>query len=403
MKQLLLFPTFIFCLLVSFSGYSQYKIEEQRHYSYEDNTSEWEYDAAMEYSYDNEGDKETSLLTLGMPDSENVMRVDNQYNANNLIISSVTYYWDDTEMLWQDTSKTDYDYDGANLITKTSQGNNFGTSTYSNTYRIGYTYSGANMTSETRQNWNNTTKEWVNDERDLYEYSGSDVTLYTEQEWENGVWVNDEETKIDYESAGKPSQTIVREWNSGINDWELDERVTYSYSGNLMTEALGEDYIGGAWVLDHRTQFTYENGLLTEMVYQERKGNAWESDDRYLYTYDANGNNTLFIIEEWDNEDEEWELESKIETDYSSVKAFALSSESFDIDEFKIYPNPASNVIHISSVQPIEKMELYDVLGKKVRSSSNMKQLNVESLKSGMYMLRVYDKKSSTTKKIVIK
>lgn len=400
MKQVLLFTTFILSLLVSFSGYSQYKIEEQRHYSYE-NIPEEAHEMTMKYTYGNEGDKETSLLTLSMPDSENVMRVDSQYNANNLIISSITYYWDDSEMLWQDISKTVYEYDGANVITKTSQGNIFGTSTYSNSSRVLYTYSGANNTSETRQNWNAASNVWVNDERDLYEYSGSDITLHTEQEWENGDWVNEEQTEIVYESPGILSETTVREWNSTLQDWQFDERVTYTYSANLLTEAIGYDFVAGAWVLDHRTQLSYENGWLAQVLYQERKGDVWQNEDRVLYTYDSNGNNTTSIFEEW--EDEEWKAESKIETDYSLVKAFALSSESFEIENFKIYPNPASHMIHISSVKPIEKMELYDGLGKKVGSSSNMKQLNVESLKTGMYMLRVYDKKSSTTKKILIR
>lgn len=97
-------------------------------------------------------------------------------------------------------------------------------------------------------------------------------------------------------------------------------------------------------------------------------------------------------MEELDNQDGQWERESKFATDYSLVKAFALSSKAFEIEDIKIYSNPASNVIHISSLQPIEKMELYDVLGKKVTSSSNVKQLKVESLKAEMYMRRVYDK-----------
>lgn len=405
MKQFLLFPTFMLCLLMSFSGYSQYKIDEQRIYTWEDGSPDWDHEATLDYTYENEGDKETSLLTLAMPGSTNITKLDKQYNANNDIISSVMQFWDDTNLQWQDISKTDYEYDGANnLIVETSQSNNFGTTPYSNSQRILYTYSDGNVSSEISQNWNSVTSAWVNNERDLYEYSGSDMTKHTEQKWEAGQWVNEEQTEMAYESAGKLSQIIIKEWNSGINDWEFDERVTYNYNGNLMTEAVGDDYIiGGAWVLDHRTQLTYENGSPTVIIYQERRGNDWENQDRQLYTYDANGNNTILIAEEWDNTGMEWELESKIETDYSLVLPFVLDLESFDTESFKVFPNPASDVIHVSYFQPIEKMELYDVLGKKVTSSLSMSQLNVESITAGMYVLKVYDKNSSTTRKIMIK
>lgn len=403
MKKRLLSPTFMLGLLMCFSGYSQYKIDEQRIYSNEDNPPQWEHQTTSQYVYGNEGDKETSLLTLAMPGSTNLMRINKQYNANNAIISSVHQSWDQSKMLWQDISRTQYEYDGANqLITETTQSNNFGTTAFSNSYRISYTYSGAQVSSEISQNWNAATNTWVNNERDLYEYSGTDITLHTDQKWENGVWVNEEQTESSYQTAGRLTQTIVREWNSGSNAWEFDERVTYTYTSNLMTEAVGEDFVGGAWVLDYRTQMTYENGSPKVILYQERIGGEWENEDQLLYTYDANGNNTILIAEVWDKENRAWEPEGRIETDYSLIKAFALSSKSFALESFKIYPNPASEVLNISSSQNIENVEMFDVLGKSVKRMPRSKVIDISDLKTGVYFVKVFTDNGQDTKKLVI-
>ncbi|MBA6151464.1 T9SS type A sorting domain-containing protein [Gelidibacter maritimus] len=406
MKQLLLFPTFILCITMSFSGFSQYKVDEQRYYEWDESSSDWEHEMTNKFTYDNEGDKETNSLFLEMPGSINQIQVNKQYNANNDITLQLLQFWDVSTMSWQNTSRTEYEYDGANkLVAETTQMFNSVNMTFVNNGKKIYTYSGVNVASETSQFWNTATNTWTNGSRDLYEYSGNDQTLHTEQEWNiaTSQWVNEEQTETTYESVGKPSQIIIKEWNSGTSTWDLDERVRYTYTGELMTEANGDDYVGGAWVPDHRTQVTYQNGLPTVALYQEMNLGVWENQDRTLNTFDANGNATVSIYELWDTDTMAWLPEGKIESDYSATNPFVLSSESFDIEDFKIYPNPASEVIHISSFQPIEKMELYDVLGKKVSASANIKQLNVDGIKAGMYMLKVYDKNSSITKKIMIK
>lgn len=406
MKQRLLFSTFIVCAFISFSAFSQYKPDEQRMYSWDDTSSDWEHTATMEYTYGNEGDKETNLLSLVMPGSQKQIQYHKQYNASNMITTQITQFWEPSLMVWQDFSKTDYEYDGSNnLVIKTDQTYNFGTMVYTNSVRTMYVYTGANLSSETKQFWNAGSGTWVNDSRELYEYSGTDMSQQTDQEWNAGTsnWVNREQTEITYGSPGYPSQTIIKEWNLGTSIWEFDERIDYTYQTNRISEALGYDYIGGTWVLDFRTVFTYVNNLATEILYQERDGTEWVNVDRVLNTYDANGNNIVMIAEDWDTTDMAWEPVHKIETDYSLVLPFSLSTDDFKKEQFVVYPNPATDIINITYFQPIEKMELFDVSGKKLMSSYNVSQLNVESLKSGMYVLKVYDKSSSSTKRIMVK
>ncbi|WP_083478255.1 T9SS type A sorting domain-containing protein [Lacinutrix himadriensis] len=73
-----------------------------------------------------------------------------------------------------------------------------------------------------------------------------------------------------------------------------------------------------------------------------------------------------------------------------------------DSVKLSVYPNPASNVIHISATFPVEKVALYDVTGKLVLSSNDTKQIQVNALNAGMYLLKIYANQQTLTRKVVI-
>lgn len=62
-------------------------------------------------------------------------------------------------------------------------------------------------------------------------------------------------------------------------------------------------------------------------------------------------------------------------------------------NELKLFPNPASNVLHIQSQENIESISIYNVLGKEVLSLSNIHSpesvVNVSDLKQGSYIVKV--------------
>lgn len=83
----------------------------------------------------------------------------------------------------------------------------------------------------------------------------------------------------------------------------------------------------------------------------------------------------------------------------------ALSNENFSVDEFTVYPNPANNVLNINSASGIEKIEIFDITGKRVLENTSLtnNQLNVSSLNRGVYMLRLEDANGNKTVKKLIK
>ncbi|HCQ12630.1 T9SS type A sorting domain-containing protein [Flavobacterium sp.] len=88
-----------------------------------------------------------------------------------------------------------------------------------------------------------------------------------------------------------------------------------------------------------------------------------------------------------------------------------LNNLDFNSDNFLLYPNPATDLVQISSninFGNIESIVIFDVLGKVVKKvdavNSNQTNINVSELSSGVYMVEVAtDNKVKQVKKLVIK
>jgi len=79
--------------------------------------------------------------------------------------------------------------------------------------------------------------------------------------------------------------------------------------------------------------------------------------------------------------------------------------EKNEIQEVNIYPNPATDFIHIKHSKPIERVEIMNAIGQVLLTSSahtSQSQLDISSLKAGMYTVSVYAEKAVFTKKIMV-
>ncbi|PWI30197.1 ribonuclease [Flavobacteriaceae bacterium LYZ1037] len=82
-----------------------------------------------------------------------------------------------------------------------------------------------------------------------------------------------------------------------------------------------------------------------------------------------------------------------------------LTINEFEItNTIKMFPNPAKgNVVTISTNDDI-LVEVYDILGKKIKSqniSSNLNKLDISRLSKGIYLVKLNSSKGSTTKKLI--
>lgn len=79
--------------------------------------------------------------------------------------------------------------------------------------------------------------------------------------------------------------------------------------------------------------------------------------------------------------------------------------KTLEIKGFKMYPNPVKNgILRINTFENAEKkVQIFDVLGKQVFSRTiKTEHLSVATLNSGIYILKVFEKGKTTTRKLVI-
>ncbi|CAN1566228.1 Secretion system C-terminal sorting domain [Flavobacteriaceae bacterium] len=90
---------------------------------------------------------------------------------------------------------------------------------------------------------------------------------------------------------------------------------------------------------------------------------------------------------------------------FDNVVPSALGTADFgnNNNTISLYPNPAQEVLNISSSNSITKIEVYDLLGKKVASNNNASNVNVAALGKGAYIVKVVQENGSVVAKQFIK
>lgn len=90
---------------------------------------------------------------------------------------------------------------------------------------------------------------------------------------------------------------------------------------------------------------------------------------------------------------------------YSDIFTFILSDTGLDSQkedsEILIYPNPATNYLMINSLKTVDKVEIYDLMGKTSITSNNETKINISHLQKGIYLIHIYLADKVITKKIM--
>ena len=96
-----------------------------------------------------------------------------------------------------------------------------------------------------------------------------------------------------------------------------------------------------------------------------------------------------------------------INIDFDSVfysTSEVLSAESLEKQGISMYPNPASNQFNIKSLNTIDNITLYSMLGQKVLNvspKSHVSKLDISSLKTGLYVVEISSNGKKLTSRLV--
>jgi hypothetical protein len=88
-------------------------------------------------------------------------------------------------------------------------------------------------------------------------------------------------------------------------------------------------------------------------------------------------------------------------TDISNGTCAApLSVEKFAVGSYRIYPNPVSNVLRITSKERLDYIKILNALGREVLSSYE-NEIHVSNLSSGLYFVKIVSGQKEAIEKIV--
>ncbi len=80
--------------------------------------------------------------------------------------------------------------------------------------------------------------------------------------------------------------------------------------------------------------------------------------------------------------------------------------EASSIEGLNLYPNPVSNgKVYITSKNDLDKdIIIFDVLGKKVlQTSLSSRELSISNLSPGVYIIKINEGESTSTRKLIVK
>lgn len=288
---------------------------------------------------------------------------ENDFSGNPLEV--LTQEWENGA--WENESLVSYTYDNDDLLSEVIV-QEWENGDWENVQKMSYNFTGDSYTIITYQ-WNG---GWSVDElyTVTYDFSGNYEILI--QYMQGGAWQNDEKQTYTVNANYQLDNVLVQDWVN--NAWQNDELETYQYDGELVSAISIQEWKNGAWADEAKVNYTYQNGNATYAIYQEWNGSQWVN---------ANGEIEMFYAE--NAESEIFEDANEVNVQYVDLTSVAENQ----VKAFSLFPNPASENIVISG-EGFQKAEIYNTVGQKVMETT-MSTINVGTLQSGIYMLKVYD------------
>ncbi len=182
--------------------------------------------------------------------------------------------------------------------------------------------------------------------------------------------------------------------------------TTTVYGGAVDNDSDGGPFLwihsqsGAAPAQDFVTQLSLPSGTPTGVVYN--------------YAVDAPPGNTavlaggLFITDEYDPNFRA--IIGLCQCSPSNIVFGIELEEILSINENRLsdvslYPNPASGIVNIKTqMQGSKQIGVFDILGKQIMNTTiTNNELNISSLKSGVYFVQVSQNNNTVTKKLVVK
>ncbi len=169
----------------------------------------------------------------------------------------------------------------------------------------------------------NTAKpEWFSVTRYEFTYNAND-SLVTKIQYlwntEYNAWGSYEKDEYTYGGNGSIQTIISYWWDASAGTWSEQEKTEYTYDAQGHMTAAKKYYgSGDDWELEDKMEYTYTDGNLTQSIESHWNGSAWDLYEKINWTYDVNGNQLSEIHYDWDEGLSEWVNREKLENTYDT-------------------------------------------------------------------------------------
>lgn len=361
-----------------------------------------------------------------------------EYDNNNNLVVEYRMNWNNSNSTWENSDKETFTYNASNKATQELYQNwNTLTSSFENSYKQTYTYTNGKITEIVSQEWLNSS--WVNTYKTNITYNSSNLPeTAVEYTWGGSQWVTDESrTTLTYNPNNRVTSDLQEIWDG--TQWVNDTKTIYTYNANnkIINQKSAEwDDFNSLWVPNgNKSEYEWDASgnkvKETEYyTYSDANNNQFNNQYKKEYTFDTSslmssfanpfkdktGFDYLFedfpfinkvLVENQFNYDDNTSTYSNSgRTTYNYDSSITLSTKQpeITIEKIKVYPNPTKDFLYIQNTanDKIDKVVITDIIGKTVlKCYENAKQINVQDLSKGIYLIEAFSGKVKFTSKFV--
>ncbi|MFC6877460.1 T9SS type A sorting domain-containing protein [Flavobacterium myungsuense] len=361
-----------------------------------------------------------------------------EYDNNNNLVGEYRMNWNNSNSTWENSGKTTFTYNAGNKVTQELNQNwNILTSTLENSYKQTYTYTNGKITEIVSQEWLNSS--WVNTYKTVITYNSSNLPEtaigFT---WEGLQWVTDKSrTTLTYNSNNRVISDLQEIWDG--TQWVNDTKTLYTYNANnkiINQKSAKWDDFNSLWVPNgNKSEYEWDTSgnkaKETEYyTYSDANNNQFNNQFKKEYTFDTSslmssfanpfkdktGFDYLFedfpfvnkvLVENefnYDANTSTYSNNSRTTYNYNSSITLSTKQPEITIEKIKVYPNPTKDFLNIQNIanNKIDKVIISDIIGKTVlKCYENAKQINVQDLSKGIYLIEAFSGKVKFTSKFV--
>lgn len=276
--------------------------------------------------------------------------------------------------------------------------------------------------------WDPIQETWEKDYEVTLEYDkgkrmSEEIYYSNEERYKNEYW---------YNAQGILDTVYYSSWNPSTSTWEYGVKEVFKINDQgLETSHVSYLWIdlASSWWPSSKTELSYNsNGdvILSNEYDRDSENTTWLYLSQDKFFYDNQGNDSLVISSNWDDQlqtfipavKHEYSMETHsmfIKTyDFNAVSQTWKNSQISEIyfhrdpvavsdqvlkSQFDVYPNPTVDKIIVNGSHALQ-YTIYDLLGNEVLSV-NTPEINVTQLPKGTYMLKIVTEKGTQSKSFI--